>query len=221
MKNLSQTIEKELRERGFSHIPAPLAQEEYTSLAASLGKIVGSELIALRPGAHAYVAKHGKVPLHTDQPQVDVISWRCERQDEQDGRSLLLDTRPIVASLSEKQRELLRSVELWCPLLSGGPPVLRFPVLTPTPEGEAVFCSPWLRAASDGQTHQEALDAFRQLISEAAKNSTTEVRLSPGEALFVDNRRVLHGRKAIGEQSQRRLHRLWVARPKQNRGHER
>jgi Taurine catabolism dioxygenase TauD, TfdA family len=47
-------------------------------------------------------------------------------------------------------------------------------------------------------------------ISDAARRSAAEVRLSPGDLLVVDDRRVLHGRRAIVPSSARRLRRLWV-----------
>ncbi len=141
-----------------------------------------------------------------------MIGWWCERQDEADGASLLLDARTVVETLSEGDRALLRQVELWCPPRSGGPPTLRFPVLKATARGEAVFCSPWLKSANPIQAHEEVLGAFREKLSAAAKRSAVSVRLQAGSALFVDNTRVLHGRGAIGDRSQRRLHRLWLAR---------
>ncbi len=205
-------VEADLRERGLAHIRGPLDAAAYRDLARSLGDIVGAELIALRPGAHAYVAKPGPVPLHTDHPEVDVIGWWCERQDEADGASLLFDARPVLDALPEEDRVLLRQVELWCPPLRGGPPTLRFPVLRATPDGDALFCSPWLKSANAIPAHEAALGAFREKLSVAARRSTNSVRLEAGSALFVDNTRVLHGRAAIFERSQRRLHRLWLAR---------
>ena len=208
-------IGEALRERGVAHVSGPLDLAGYLALASSLGEVVSEERIALRSGAHAYVAKSGRVPLHTDHPEVGVIGWLCERQDAEDGASLLLDTRPIVTALSEREREVLRLVELECPPLSGGPPTERWPVLRPSGGLDAVFCSPWLRSARAFDGHQEALDQFRQLISAHAKagigkGAMIDLRLAKGEALFVDNRRILHGRRAIAEASPRQLLRLWI-----------
>lgn len=199
-----------IRQLGFAHVRRPLAVTEYRQVAEALGTIVGEESIALRPGAHAYVAKPGAVPLHTDHPEVDIVAWWCEQQDDEDGASLLLDTRPILAALPEQERQTLHHVELYCPPLAGGPPSLRFPVLRDTPQGEALFCSPWLRSADPIPVLESALAAFRTTLMAAAETSTVRLRLDQGQSLFVDNRRVLHGRAAIQETSRRRLLRLWV-----------
>ncbi|HEY4180221.1 MAG TPA: TauD/TfdA family dioxygenase [Kofleriaceae bacterium] len=207
---MTALITDELRDRGFSVVRGPLHRTEYFELARTLGEFVGVESIALRPGAHAYVAKPGRVPLHTDHPQVGVIGWLCEAQDDADGASLLLDARPVVESMPEEERELLYRVHLACPPLEGGPPTERWPVLRRTDRGDAVFCSPWLRAIDATAGQEVALARFRTDLSNQAKVAVTEVRLAPGDALFVDNRRVLHGRRSIADASQRRLLRTWL-----------
>ncbi len=209
---LKAVVERGLREDGWAAVPVG-GYEAFGCLAEGLGDVVGAERIALRPGAHAYVAQPGPVPLHTDQPEVSVIGWWCEAQDDEDGASRLLDTWPVVDSLPEGDRARLRRVELVTPPLAGGPPTMRWPVLRPAPRGEHVFCSPWLRAASDDPEDQVALDAFRSRVSAHARSAVWSVRLRVGDALFVDNRRVLHGRNAIGATSRRCLRRLWVRTP--------
>lgn len=200
-----------LRDQGYVRV-AGLDLAQYRALAEGLGEIVGDERIALRPGAHAYVAKPGPVPLHTDQPEVETIGWFCARQDDQDGASLLLDTRPVVGGLSEDLRRRLLDVHLVTPPLAGGPPTMTWPVLRETPEGAAVFCSPWLRSASPNPDHTEVLEIFRHQLSDAIGRERISIRLEPGDALFVNNRRVLHGRGAIDPASRRCLRRLWVQR---------
>ncbi len=207
-----QDIDAKLRRHGYAHIPGVLDLASYRDIARALGVIVGEEIITLRPGAHAYVAKPGPVPLHTDQPQIEVIGWLCIEQDERDGASLLLDSRPTVDSLPLDKRAFLRRVQLACPPVAGGSPTLRFPVLRSAGDYDLVFCSPWLQSVNGSDEYQVALDDFRQLLSAAAKNEVIDIRLAKGDALFVDNQRILHGRRAIAEDSRRRLHRLWVIR---------
>lgn len=206
----AEEVIEAIRAHGFVHVPGPVDARAYRSLATTLGAIVGEERIALRAGAHAYVAKPGAVPFHTDHPAVEVIGWRCEQQDERDGASLLLDGRQVVATLGPEERRALATVALACPPLAGGPPTERHPVLWPTPRGVGVFCSPWLHAVEPAQQH--VLDRFRARLSAAVATAAIEVRLAPWSALFVDNHRLLHGRRAIGTTSSRRLHRLWMRR---------
>jgi hypothetical protein len=200
----------ELRRRGYAHVAGLLEREDYDALAAAIGDVVGEERIALRPGAHAYVAKAGPVPLHTDQPEVQIISWWCERQDECDGASLLLDSRPVIEALSDELRCALRDVHLMTPALRGGPPTISWPVLRSVGEDDAIFCSPWLRSAVANPRHDEALSTFRKTLSDAICARKVSVRLATGDALFVDNQRVLHGRSAIAQDSHRCLRRKWI-----------
>lgn len=207
---MSSAFRRALRHDGYAVVTGPLDREAFLALGRQLGGLLAEETIALRPGAHAYVAKPGPVPLHTDHPEVDVVAWLCEVQDDADGASRLLDTRPLVDSLAADERELLRRVHLAYPPLAGGPPTGRWPVLRPTGDGDAVFCSPWLRAVDAPPHHAAALDRFRESISRRASTAVVDIRLVPGDALFVDNRRVLHGRRAIAEASPRRLLRSWL-----------
>lgn len=210
MTPTAESVLAGLASGGIAVVRGPIDEPEYRRLAGELGAIVGEEVIALRDGAHAYVAKPGAVPPHTDHPDVAIVAWWCEEQDETDGASHLLDARPIIESLSERERAMLRQVELWCPPLAGGPPTLRFPVLRPAPSGDAIFCSPWLRSTDPIPLLEDAIERFRGRLIDAAKDGTQRTRLAAGDALFVDNRRVLHGRDAISDASRRRLRRLWV-----------
>lgn len=200
-----------VREVGLVHLRAPLTRAAFDDLLGQAGASVGRETIALRAGAHAYVARPGPVPLHTDHPAVDWVAWWCEAQDEDDGSSWLLDTAPIVASLEAPLRAHLHEVALVCPRLEGGPPTEHEPVLRTSDGRTKVFCSPWLTSVEPA--HQADLNVLRARISEAARSSVRSVRLQPGEALIVDNGRILHGRGAIGGNSRRRLHRTWIRRP--------
>lgn len=210
MSDGAAEVAQQLVETGWALVPRVSDRLAYLQLATSLGTVVGEERIALRPGAHAYVAKPGSVPLHTDQPEVDVIGWRCEAQDRADGANLLLDARPVVESLSDEERLLLCDLDLRCPPLEGGPPELGFPVLRRRGSGWALFCSPWLRPVVSTPLHDAALDVLRTRLSHAAKHHVVAVRLEPGDVLFVDNGRVLHGRGPIAVDSPRRLQRVWI-----------
>jgi hypothetical protein len=198
---------------GCYHVQEPIAFEEYVRLATELGDIIGEEIIALRPNAHAYVAKPGPVPLHTDHPDAAIVAWWCAAPDAVDGASHLLDSRPVVDALPAVTRDLLQRALLWCPELGGGPPNLMRAVLWDEGDGRGtkLFCSPWLRCAVAGSEFQTALDDLRARLSEHAERALVRVRLDAGQALFVDNRRVLHGRGAIEPTSRRSLLRLWLS----------
>ncbi len=197
-------------------VPGPLSDAAYNDLACTLGEVVGRERVALRPGAHAYLAKPGPVPLHTDHPDVDVVGWLCKTQDADDGASVLLDAWPVLERMTEEDRDALRSIHLECPPLPGGPPSERRPLLRKVQglQRDALFCSPWLRCADGSTSQQQALESFRQVLSVAIHKGSRRIRLAQGSALFVDNRRILHGRDAIAADSNRVLLRVWLKEPR-------
>jgi hypothetical protein len=214
----------QLREQGFAVVPGPLSPAAYNDLACTLGEVVGRERVALRPGAHAYLAKPGAVPLHTDHPDVAVVGWFCEAQDDQDGASVLFDAWPLLAQMAEQHLAVLRTIHLECPPLLGGPPSERRPLLRRVQglQRDALFCSPWLRCADGSAAQQEALGDFRRVLSDAIQNGARRIRLAQGGALFIDNRRILHGRDAIGVNSRRVLLRVWLVehRPLRSADHD-
>lgn len=202
-------VDDALRTQGYAVLPGGDAAA-LDALVGALGAVVGEEPIRLREGAHAYVAKPGRVPLHTDHPQVDLIAWRCVAQDPNDGASWLLDARPVLDALPAAVREALRATRLECPRLAGGPPTCAHPVLWG--QRSSLFCSPWLRAVGGDPASQRALDTLREHLSDAARDGIISVRLAPGDTLVVDNHRVLHGRGPIAPDSPRHLRRQWIQR---------
>lgn len=211
MKSCAETLARD----GMLFIEHGVDRSSFDALVERLGAAISEERIELRPGAHAYVAKPGRVPLHTDHPDVDFIAWRCVEQDRDDGASLLLDTRPVLDAMkreSPTNYATLFDTALVCPPLSGGPPTLERPVLRTDTAGTHVFCSPWLRAVDDRDGRGAALAELRERLSTAAKTQCVSLRMQRGGVVIVDNRRVLHGRAPIAEDSKRRLDRVWIAR---------
>lgn len=199
-----------LKDCGYVHVRQHLDLRGFRALCSELGHVVAEEIIALRGGAHAYVAKAGPVPFHTDQAQVEFVGWLCTQQDGGDGANLLLDSRPILDSLTVEHRDRLRRVRLGCPAICGGPPRFAVPVLRSGRARDSFFCSPWLEPVGADEQGRETLRSLRRAIEEFAVVRTVRIRLAPGEVLFVDNQRVMHGRDQLLPSSPRKLHRTWV-----------
>lgn len=199
-----------IREYGYAHLREALDLRAFRRIASELGHIVAEECIELRDGGHAYVARPGPVPFHTDQAQVEIVGWLCRRQDEVDGSSLLLDSRSVLGAMDEASLTALRRVRLACPPVAGGPPSMAVPVLRASNARDLFFCSPWLDPVGGGAEDRAVLDRLWSAIEATAASWTIRVRLAPGEALFIDNQRVMHGRAALPPNSRRQLHRAWV-----------
>ncbi len=212
---MASSVTEDLARDGVFFVAGDVTRSAFDRLVERLGAPIAEERIALRPGAHAYVAKAGRVPLHTDHPDVDFVAWRCVEQDRDDGASLLLDTRSTLHAMRRESPvhfEKLFDTSLVCPPLSAGPPTLLRPVLRKTGSELHLFCSPWLRAADDSDGRGAALEELRERLSHAARTECVSRRMQRGGVVIVDNRRVLHGRAPIAEDSQRRLDRVWIAR---------
>lgn len=148
------------------------------------------------------------VPFHSDGAAADVVAWFCIRQDEQAGDSLLADCVPLLKGIAPEHRAQLRSIDIpyydqmrpekpagYCALLSGNDET-----------DWRINYVPWqVPELSEGQ--KEAVAAFANMLS---KDSPTSLRLSQGQALFIDNWRILHARGPLTPGSRRHLKRIWL-----------
>lgn len=167
--------------------------------------LVERQPIKAVPGGRSFAASAVAAPLHTDSqcfagapPAVQILV--CVRPAERGGSSLLLDTWPLLAAIERADPELFRAlftVYRRIPFVFGdffGPTVslrngaLVFTHAPVVPPGDAVAA----RLA-------RFIDASRPI----------ELSLGPSDILVVDNRRMLHGRRAF-EGGARELVRLLV-----------
>jgi hypothetical protein len=197
----------ELRARGIVHVNRYVDPAEFEEMCSSLGSISDRTEVTVREGARTHLASPTAVPLHTDFV-VDVISWRCDVQDEVDGASLLLETRAVMERLSSSAMELLRRTPVEVRARHGSAPV-QVDVLHRRADVERLCFAPWLIPATDAAQKIGAYDELRESVAAAARDAVS-VRLAPGEVLFIENGRLLHGRGAIPPRSQRRLTRRWM-----------
>lgn len=173
---------------------------------AQLGPVIQTTEIAPRANAKAALATDQEMQLHTDHPRARWISWECVRQSSEGGFSLLKDTKPALDSLTEGERDELRTLEIRTHVVfpddTGAYPVLR-------KDGDGsdwVYFTPWM---TDGRSSP----AFRKFVQALEATPTLSIRLCPGESLLIDNGRMLHGRSALGGDKDRLLIRRWIASP--------
>jgi hypothetical protein len=173
-----------------------------------LGKILSIDDVSLIAGSRRHVSNPGPIPFHSDGPAADVVAWFCIRQDEEAGESVLADAVPVLRGLTPADRAHLRSVRIpffnhenpgrpagYCALLRG--------------DHEAdwrVNYAPWLLPEM-GEEQKAAVAALDDALSTV---SATSLRLAAGQALFIDNWRILHARGALRLDSRRHLKRIWL-----------
>jgi hypothetical protein len=208
---MQQEVADALRRDGFFHARA-IRQDEYIALAASLGEVVAVEEIELRPGVGSYACSPGPVPFHTDHPAVTSAAWYCLRQDPVDGASLLIDSQQLIGKLSLEQIALLERLRLAFPPLVAGHPPGAAPVLMPRSDGYGVYYPPIVRPQGPEPAALDALQELAEQVREVGPTLQIRIRLEVNDALFVDNRRMLHGRGSLRPNSPRLLRRAWIRR---------
>ena len=200
-------VASRLRTDGFAFCPQKLGATEFEAVGSRLGDILAKASVSLRPDVESYLCQPERIPFHTDHPDVAIVAWHCIAQDADDGASLLIDTWPLVRAF---EPERLMALPVDFPARRGSTSPGRRPLLM---QGEArprVYYAPWNVRLQGLPPSQAATAAAWRLAVEVAP--VIRRRLEPGQALFIDNARVLHGRGAVDPRSGRCLRRLWLGR---------
>jgi hypothetical protein len=198
-------VHARLADVGFAvlRFDAPTAA---AALAHRLGPVVNvTEVRVTDP--RFYVTSARSVPPHTDDPAVRRILWYCRQDDGSEaGANQLVDTWSVIRALPANVALQLGEIELNCPE-QGRPAVPGMMRTHPLykPERRHIFYAPWLCP----EPRSQALLAFEAEVLEPAHRR--RVMLRPGDALLVDNWRMLHMRDELPEASPRWLSRYWIA----------
>jgi hypothetical protein len=172
------------------------------ALAQRLGPVLDVSEVRLSNG-RTYLGSADSIPPHTDHPDARLILWYCEQDDGSGaGANLLVDTRSVIQALPAPTAAEMASVELRCPGLRTLAPTGTHPLYLP--EGKRVFYAPWLCM----EARSKALLAFEAEIDK--QEHRRRILLQTGEALLIDNRRMLHLRDALPAHSPRWLTRYWI-----------
>jgi hypothetical protein len=203
---------------GYAHLTQPLTAEAFEMTARQLGAIVLRTDLTITPERSSIVYKPEKIGLHQDNPEVNILGWYCVHQDELDGSALLLDTGDIARHFSQTEMETMSSVNVRYPDPDtnrhnpdkGLFAYLLWPLLTSKATRTEVYFAPWLLADSYDDEQCRVLDKFTEYLRAKEDHQLIKIRLKPGESLFIDNNRILHGRGPIGPNSKRFVKRVWI-----------
>jgi hypothetical protein len=208
-----------INDEGYAHIKTFISSERFESLSRRLGNIVFRTTLQIAPGRKSVVYNRDEIGFHTDNPKVRIIGWHCVRQDEVDGSSLLLDTRDIAEHFPPSELAVLETIELRCPDLelhdpdAGKEAYFKTQLLSWKGDEPQVYFVRWLLLSSYDSGQLAVLDKFVRYLRHKEEHEVFSIRLKEGEALFINNRRLLHGRGAIGENSSRLIERVWLSDP--------
>lgn len=222
----------------FAPLPRALHRLAYAALGLAFGEPVLRYgflyEVADRGGSHLDSAipismTRAATGLHTDSSARDcvpgAIALLCERPSVDGGTSRIADARAACAWLAEHAPEhrarLAKSFirDVVTPGLDKGLDSLRrnrFPIAKDEPEFEFRYMRFWIERGQDraGRPLEEddlaALDALDAALVRPEFGAS--FRLEAGEALFLDNRRFVHGRDAYDQvpDGGRLLWRMWL-----------
>jgi hypothetical protein len=219
-------VAAEIRDRlpheGYVHVARVLGEEVFTAAARQLGSIalrtdirVDSEADdALRRARDPLYADRPSVyradglSYHTDSPLIDMLAWYCVAQDAVDGTSALVDTGDVMQHFDAGELAVMSRIRVRAMMRDAEKReiVREFPLFA---EGK-VYYAPWLLASDLGEQERAVASRFAGYVAEKDATAPIRIRLKPGEMLFVDNHRVLHGRSSIPPDSRRHLVRLYI-----------
>jgi alpha-ketoglutarate-dependent taurine dioxygenase len=171
--------------------------------------------MAPRKTGTRYSRTNEPIPPHTDssfdtQPH-ELVAFQCVTHDEHGGESILVPIEDILAHLDDDVIALLRETvyplgEVLHPILSGArhQEEIRY---YRTQINQALTNG----TASLSEDYRAAIDALDAVLARSELFHT--VHLRSGEILFMQNRKVLHGRTGFSGDSKRYLYRIRLRAP--------
>ena len=219
---LAAEVRDRLPDEGYVHIARVTTEEIFTAAATQLGTIALRTDIrvdsraddALRLARDPLYADRPSVyraeglSYHTDSPVIDVLAWYCVEQDAVDGTSALVDTGDLTQHFDDHEQDALARVRVRNMSRDDGNReiVNEYPLFA---DGK-VYYAPWLLSENLGDEERSLAARFAGYIAQKDATAPIRIRLKPGEMLFVDNHRILHGRSEIPPNSKRHLVRFYI-----------
>ena len=198
-------------ENGFCAYPTGQTYEEFLAFCGELGEVFHvSEVRVGGPRPRAY-QRADEIPFHTDHVSAEIAVWYCFRPEPTGNAMRLIDLAPVAERMEAGELEALRRATthirrheqgVW---EEGHIPVFQ------TRGGRRLFhYVDWADPSCPDAEARAAVETFKRHLREAMERGAEEVDLGPGDALFLDNNRVLHGRRALPRDSKRHLKRIWI-----------
>ncbi len=205
---LAQEVIETVSREGYFRGPSKTTIDEFRSIAAAFGDVFYEADVRMGGERPRNYQLPSQIDFHTDHVSAEVAAWYCLERESDGGAMQFIDLAPIAEDLSRDELADLARVRVpdnavWS---EGGDIALC------TVEGDQVSFHyvPWLDLKVPDDAARRALDRFEAGVRRAKAADIIEMDLTPGELVFVDNRRIMHGRAAIPADSRRHLKRLWI-----------
>ena len=219
---LAAEVRDRLPDEGYVHLSSVIPEDVFLAVGKQLGTIdlrtdirVSTEadeamrrardpLYVDRPSVY----RADGLSYHTDAPAIDILAWYCVEQDAVDGTSVLLDTGDIARHFDDDDLVILSRIRVRTMGRDAEDReiVLEYPLFA---DGR-IYYADWLLSPDQEPLERAIVDRFVDYLAQKGATSPIRIRLKPGETLFVDNHRILHGRSSIPPDSRRHLVRLYI-----------
>ena len=228
LARIAQTIRSSITTDGLALVTTRLSAEDFKVLGRMIGTVdLQSDIrvdparrraqMATRSDAMGKARPSGyqaeSLALHTDRLTAAVLAWYCVEQGETGGETILVDVSDVAEQFSSDELTILcrTPISYAIPRPDAEEQVYQQPLLTRVGARYEVFYMPWSISEPSQPEDRRVLEKFADYLRRAQDQRAIRVRLQPGESLFIDNRRMLHGRDALPETSKRHLLRLYIS----------
>jgi hypothetical protein len=223
-EQVSAEIRGALETDGYLHLKWPMTMENYEAIAGRVGTIVQKNDVKVdlaraqrqeqtrKIKGRGGIYSPGALGFHTD-PIADLVSWYCVEQDDDGAPMMMLDLGDLEEHFSAEEREILSRVELLSPTKK---PEAEQETLTPTPllsktNGKyKIYYAPWLLRDSGDVGVRAVMEKFTAYLKNKEETQLIVLPVKPGDTVFLNNHRMLHGRGELPQTSKRHLVRLYL-----------
>ena len=151
----------EIAKKGFIHLSYKKDRNLKETL-NQLGNILFQSEIKEKEKSTRLLASNLEMPFHTDHRDAKFIAWFCRSQSSVGGESLIIDTKPIMDSLSDSVKVLLGEIMVNSHRVFHSDK-FSYPLIEPLANSFRVYYAPWLIVRPACIKHQKALLLFQNL----------------------------------------------------------
>ncbi len=208
----AKKIKQSLNAQGYYFVEKPITLNEFYILANKLGVIINRQDVYINPNMPHLFLQPQKLSFHTDRSEPDYIGWFCVENDKVGGESCFFVCDDLTKKFTRKELKQLCQV---CNIFPNGPKSIAIPVLASVRKKFKIYYHicyhPWEKVIFKNAFVQEPIyKKFTKYLMEKEMHHQVNIKLKPGQVLFINNRFVLHGRAKIKEDTKRLLKRVWI-----------
>lgn len=207
----ARAVLEAVAQTGYCAFPTGQTYEEFLAFCEALGEVFHiSEVKIGGPRPRAY-QRADEIPYHTDHISAEVAVWYCFQPEPTGNEMRLIDLAGIAARMEARELAALGRATTHIRKPEHGVwEEGHIPVYQAEDGRQRFHYVDWADPDCPDAEAREAVAAFKRHLREAMEGAVVEADLQPGDALFIDNNRILHGRRALPSDSKRHLKRIWI-----------